>query len=545
MAICRPEHPVFKSSAEQLVWEQLRADLPDHAYILSNVSLTDDQGDYEADFVVAIPGAGIINVEVKGGFVQRRGDGSWVTTNDQGKTQTIEPGHQVKRNHYAIQRYVGSRWSQGTPKLAWMVAFPHSEIPADCDPPDLRRNRVIDRYEMPEIVDRIRTICHDTLHEVANSEYCKAFVRALEGQRDAQRDFIALKSAREELITRWTHEQKFILDMAQAEPQFKVVGPAGSGKTFLALEQTRRLARQGKEIALVCFSHGLARYLESVTESWPKADRPAFVGMFHELGKKVWKIAEPNQPTPHWYDVESAQEMMKVLTSNPTARKFDGFVVDEAQDMNPNWWNVIHAASRVGVATAPLCVFGDEDQRIFGGQGFSHLLMPTYTLSKNLRNTEPIAKVVCEFPKKRPTHHELPGPEVIFVPTKRAKAVELADGQIQELIQHGWAQGDLLVVTTGDRHPKHQQFRDDDKESYWQSFFGNDVFYAHVNGIKGLERPAVVLAMNGWSDRERIREFLYVGLSRARDVLVICGELDDLRSVGGNLEQMMKVQEEQ
>jgi ATP-dependent exoDNAse (exonuclease V) beta subunit len=49
-------------------------------------------------------------------------------------------------------------------------------------------------------------------------------------------------------------------------------------------------------------------------------------------------------------------------------------------------------------------------------------------------------------------------------------------------------------------------------------------FYGHVLGFKGLERRAVVLVVNEQSAFERSRERLYVGLSRARDQLVVCGD---------------------
>ena len=53
------------------------------------------------------------------------------------------------------------------------------------------------------------------------------------------------------------------------------------------------------------------------------------------------------------------------------------------------------------------------------------------------------------------------------------------------------------------------------------------------SGFKGLERRAVVLVVNEASAFERSRERLYVGLSRARDQLVVCGDPDFIREVGG------------
>ena len=59
------------------------------------------------------------------------------------------------------------------------------------------------------------------------------------------------------------------------------------------------------------------------------------------------------------------------------------------------------------------------------------------------------------------------------------------------------------------------------------------MFYGHVLGFKGLERPVVVLAVNGLKDPERAKEMLYVGLSRARTLLVVVGSRALLEQVGG------------
>ena len=52
-------------------------------------------------------------------------------------------------------------------------------------------------------------------------------------------------------------------------------------------------------------------------------------------------------------------------------------------------------------------------------------------------------------------------------------------------------------------------------------------------GFKGLEHPVVMLAVNGFRDESRAREMLYVGLSRARTQLVVCGDPELIASVGG------------
>jgi ATP-dependent exoDNAse (exonuclease V) alpha subunit len=54
-----------------------------------------------------------------------------------------------------------------------------------------------------------------------------------------------------------------------------------------------------------------------------------------------------------------------------------------------------------------------------------------------------------------------------------------------------------------------------------------------------------VLAVNGFRDPERAKEMLYVGLSRARTQLVVCGDLELIAKVGGGAVRKRLQQAEQ
>ena len=56
----------------------------------------------------------------------------------------------------------------------------------------------------------------------------------------------------------------------------------------------------------------------------------------------------------------------------------------------------------------------------------------------------------------------------------------------------------------------------------------------HVLGCKGLERKVVVLCVNDKRPGERSKERIYVGLSRATDKLVVVGDPDVIREMGGD-----------
>ena len=90
------------------------------------------------------------------------------------------------------------------------------------------------------------------------------------------------------------------------------------------------------------------------------------------------------------------------------------------------------------------------------------------------------------------------------------------------------------MLTTGRRHYAQTARSEEEWAAYWDAFFDSDeVLYGHVLGFKGLERSAVVLAVNGMRDESRAKEMLYVGLSRARSQLVVVGDLDYIARLGG------------
>lgn len=111
----------------------------------------------------------------------------------------------------------------------------------------------------------------------------------------------------------------------------------------------------------------------------------------------------------------------------------------------------------------------------------------------------------------------------------------MADDAVEALLDEGWAPGQIALLTTQHRHPEQKNAVDvGGWAAYWDAFFAErDVFYGHVLGFKGLERQVVVLAVNGFREPERAKEMLYVGLSRARSLLVLVGPRTLVEEIGG------------
>jgi DNA replication protein DnaC len=68
-------------------------------------------------------------------------------------------------------------------------------------------------------------------------------LRLLTGPNLAAADIFAFHAEHEERVRQMTQDQTAILGFLRNQHRVAVVGGAGSGKTWLALEQTRRLAK--------------------------------------------------------------------------------------------------------------------------------------------------------------------------------------------------------------------------------------------------------------------------------------------------------------
>jgi hypothetical protein len=155
-------------------------------------------------------------------------------------------------------------------------------------------------------------------------------------------------------------------------------------------------------------------------------------------------------------------------------------------------------------------------------------------LNENLRNTKQIAGTFSSLAPVQMQIRGMPGVPVRFILCSSEEAVDAADDVAEALLDEGWPPQHVALLTTHRRHPVQVERQAEGQAAYWATYWqDDDLFYGHVLGFKGLERPAVVLAVNGFRDEARAREMLYVGLSRARDLLVVCGDLDLIRGVGG------------
>lgn len=540
MTITVSETPRLANGAERKVWQALIDQLEPGDLVIPGKRVTDHLKDHEVDFLVAIEGAGIVCVEVKGGEVWHDGE-TWRQRRG-GHDHKINPVRQAREACYALRDFIEKDplWTQDRLRWDHVVVLPNTDLPEGFALPDCPRWKVIDRTDLPDIGAKLRHILvsQELDRPLLTRDGIAELADALSGRGLPQRSVVARALENEDAADILTEHQSVILDAIKLLNRVEIRGGAGSGKTFLAMEQARRLTRNGQRVALVCYSHGLASYLERITGAWNRRQQPAYVGEFHDLGKKWGAPEGPDESlrteeTVQFWERDLPRQMAELAAQLEPGHRFDAIVVDEAQDFADAWWDPLLAALKDD-ETGGIYVFTDEGQRVFDRHGSPPVPLVPLILDHNLRNTRQIANAFQPLVDHPMRFLGGEGPAVKYVPCSRDDAMGAGDDEVDALLDEGWRPEDVALLTTGSRHPEQRERQAAGSAAYWDSFWDADqVFYGHVLGFKGLERRAVVLVVNEESAFERSRERLYVGLSRARDQLVVCGDPEFLRAVGG------------
>lgn len=538
MPYLHPEDPVFASDAERVVWEALAAHLPDDAHLLADQRLTVGPQETEIDVLVLWPGVGIAVIEVKGGLVSVH-DGIWRQSDRSGAHDLKRsPIDQAQAGKHQLLEWLRPRLSRPVGRAAHLAILPFTTLPADWDAPEAPRSILLDSSDMADLPARIAAALqqHAPAHlPPPDAAQARVIVTSLRRTHQALMNHRALLERIEDEANVLTHEQERVISLLRLQPRAQIIGGAGSGKTHLALIKARALARSGQRTALMCYSRGLARHFQLLTAQWPLDERPDYVGLFHDLPVTWGAESEADFPggAVEYYEHHLPTRLSELAGERGAGDLFDAIVVDEGQDFADLWWDGLRRCLR-DPDDGILYVFTDAHQSVFDRTGHAPITLSPFPLDENLRNTRTIAATFASLTPLEQTPRLGDGPPVVFVDCDAEDVIERADDVVESLLDD-WEGGDIALLTTGRRHPEQRsRIEYSGYDGYWDEFFAEeDVFYGHVLNVKGLERRAVVLAVNGFQSPERAAHLLYVGLSRARSQLVVVGPREVIEAAGG------------
>jgi len=526
------------SAAERRLYEGFLEQLPDEYVVYHSVDWVisgprgPDEG--EADFVIAHPELGVLALEAKGGRIDydpatRR----WTTTGHSGTHRLDEdPFEQAKGAMHSLVRILEGRpgWDRWRPSYGYGVAFTDGAYDRPAHP-GAPIEVVIDRGDLSRLAGRVSEVMGywSRPGRRFGAEGMDALAEAL-GFRVEIRMPLRLRFDEEDRkIVELTSDQAWVLAFVAHRRRAAVTGPAGSGKTMLAIALAKRLATAGHRTLLVCFNRRLAEHLRASVEDVAGIDASHFHALCAQLaaeaGVEVPEVAGagPGDPLFEHRLPEALAEAASRL-----GPRYDAIVVDEAQDFREWWWPAL-LSLHVDPDEGLLYLFADDNQNLYGGTRETLPIAPEHhvgPIAHNLRNTRQIGEFVSVFYEgaEAPIARGPDGdPVQILGYEDDEELTRLLAVVLRNLVEQEQVPLEDIVVLTPSGSGKSRLRASGSVDGFRlsETLEPGTVLATSIHAFKGLERPVVILAELGDKHLEDLDRYLYVGGSRARNHLIV------------------------
>ena len=507
--------------SERFVVRAFESNLKDSWLIIPRFGMTGVKRPHEIDVLLINERYGVLGVEVKGGPLEIR-SGEWYR---RGEHLEVSPPRQAQDAAYALRNRLRKRSSLFEHiHVGHAVALPDlTELEGDL-PLEVTRDQILLLGDLAEPEDQLYGLMvGDRRHQalgVDQMEELMSIVRPdVEFRWDPQAQ---VRNARLRLH-RITADQTRALATLDANRRVAVTGPAGSGKTRLALAWADRAIRRDERVFLTCFNEPLADWL---AEAAPQHER-LMVGSVQRtlLGfDGMPPIDEPDDAGEDWWRIVPFRHAEENL--HRIAERFDTIIVDEAQDFAPEWFETLELLLDED-GPGRLMLVADPRQGLFD-RGFE---IPDpdngvvrASLLVNCRNTHEVANVLRPLggapaapgaPEGEPVHFLVSG--------SIDESVELVKFEVERLVGEERVDPANVLVASGSRlvRDRVRQKRPGGFEyADWEGRGEGHIVCETIHRTKGLERDAVVLVT---ANEVLSDELLYVGMSRAVSRLVVIG----------------------
>jgi DNA replication protein DnaC len=516
-------------------------DLPNHVRQIAG----------ELDFVVLIPGSGILCLEIKATASIARREGLWYYGSNP-KGDPRGPFHQAAEGMHSLRERLAKRYPPAAGAVFWSaVVLPYTSLNFQSE--EWHDWQLIDgsRYRttsLAESCSKVLTRARGFLAEkrsagwfnagsnVPTAEDCERIARVL------RPDFEVFQSprARHRLasaeLKRYTEEEFEALDAMARNPRVVFEGPAGTGKTLLAIESARRARASGKRTLLVCFNRLLGGWLRSETEGLGAS---VTAGTLHSHMLRLVGLGQPARSGSHFWEEELPLLALEHLLETEGGEPFHMLIVDEAQDLlNDRYLDVLDLSLAGGLSGGEWRLFGDfERQSIFGGEaarldsflGRRGAVVPVYSLRTNCRNTPRIASLVRLLSHLEPDYSKVLRPDNGVEPELRFYADESAAPEalirvLAELSADGYRGLDVVVLSPragGSSAERVTEQPWSDRLRPLGEAGGGHTPYGTIHAFKGLEAPAVVVTDLEGVAGPSAEALFYIAVTRPTERLVL------------------------
>ena len=429
----------------------------------------------EIDFVVIVPLKGVLCVEVKASSSLLRREGLWYY----GKATSPDargPFKQASSAMHSIRRKLVER----RPDLArvpfWSaVIFPYLEFTIESE--EWHSWQVIDNRQfrsvsigklLSKVLDQARYFLQnrssarwfDPKSSGPDTQQCSGIAGILRGDFEFFEKPGSRSGKLETELVAYTSEQFGALDAMEENPRVTFAGPAGTGKTLLAIEAARRGSDAGRRVLLLCYNRLLGRWLQN-QESIRNTGVIARTIHQHMLAVSGASVAR-DLDQAFWETRLPSLATEALLEDDNEVNQFDELVVDEAQDiLKEDYLDFLDLSLRGGLASGKWRFFGDfEKQAIYRAADlpFEEFIRtrsnsaPIFNLRTNCRNTPRVAELVHLLGGLTPPYTRIlrpddgMEPEIIYYSNELEQRSQLLN-TVKMLRNEGFSDQDIIILS--------------------------------------------------------------------------------------------------
>lgn len=515
-------------------------DLPHHIRRISG----------ELDFVVLVPEMGVLCLEIKAAATIARRDGVWYYGRDP-KGDPRGPFRQASEGMHSLRERLRRRRPELSKVVFWSaVVLPYTSL--NVAPEEWHPWQLIDsaRYRSGSIAAscaKVLSCARDLLLSkesarwfdpsalTPSEEDCNEIVRLLRPNFEVYQSPRARRAQKSAELKRYTEEQCGALDAMARNPRVLFEGPAGTGKTLLAIECARRSNDAGKRTLFVCFNKLLATWIKRETQGLELVTAETM----HAWMVSITGVTPPACPTPAYWREDLPDMALESLLAAEGSQPFDVLVVDEAQDLlDEHYLDVLDLSLSGGLATGEWRLFGDfERQAIYGGrtvalEAFRHGRgsdAPVYSLRANCRNTPRVAALVRLLSHLEPDYVRILRPDDGIDPDVRFyagsdQAPRALMSALDEFRRDGYRGGDVTVLSPRATSSAAERIADQPWRNRLRPFGSagdGHTPYGTIHAFKGLEAPAVIVTDIDAVSGDMAEALLYIAITRPTERLLL------------------------
>jgi len=520
------------SDGEQLVYDSLRQGLSDsytvfHSFAwLGNEKQRRSEG--EADFVILHPALGIMVIEVKAGGISYQ-DGQWLQTNRYtGEDKVIDPLGQAAESQHHIINLLRQRLPGITPRpivgrAAWFTSVVlNKKIPL---PPSVSLDILLDERDLdkPETgLKRAFSFWKENLNagktNLSPAQFSQVVSTLMPSFRIAPAISSLIRENKEQYV-RMTGQQSAILNFLSEQPIAAIHGPAGTGKTLLAIEKARMLSSFGKKTLYLCYNEFL---LEALRKAYSQEENITFHNV-RTLGQEILN----REDIPIDKIIPTFEQYLDAEYDD-SLWPYPNIIVDEAQDLSDTLLE--HLSYLMEMTGGVFYTFYDRNQAIMKKEPSKWIDEHAdcrLVLYRNCRNTSEIAKLISGLVqvKEESYINDIHGKQPqCFTYKDKMELQTIAANFVKNMLKNGLKPDDIAILSIHrtETNPLNELTAlagipiSDKKEQ-------NKVWFTSIRKFKGLEAQAVLIVDFRYSeaDSELALRIFYVGCSRANTYLQV------------------------